>query len=105
MLFFSIIFIIFEFIIKYNGKDFEENSMSRRCQLTGIGPVTGNHVSHAHNRRKRRFLPNLQKKRVWVQELNRFVTLKLSAKAIKTISRNGTSDVAKLINEKKIKAR
>ncbi|MGA7722368.1 MAG: 50S ribosomal protein L28 [Ignavibacteriaceae bacterium] len=79
--------------------------MSRRCQLTGIGPVTGNHVSHAHNRRKRRFLPNLQKKRVWVQELNRFVTLKLSAKAIKTISRNGTSDVAKLINEKKIKAR
>lgn len=79
--------------------------MSRRCQVTGIGPVAGNHVSHAHNRRKRRFLPNLQKKRIWVQELNRFVTLKLSAKAIKSISRNGTSVVAKLVKEKHVKAR
>ncbi len=79
--------------------------MSRRCQITGIGPMSGNHVSHAHNRRKRRFLPNLQKKRVWVQELNRFVTIKLSAKAIKNISRSGTSEVAKLIKEKQIKVR
>lgn len=77
--------------------------MSRRCQLTGVGPVAGNSVSHAHNRSKRRFLPNLQKKRVWVQELNRFVTLKLSAKAIKGIAKNGTSDIAKLIKYKKIK--
>ncbi len=77
--------------------------MSRKCQLTGIGPMSGNNVSHAHNRSKRRFLPNLQKKRIWVQELNRFVTLKLSAKAIKSIAKNGTSDVAKLIKEKKIK--
>ncbi len=77
--------------------------MSRRCQLTGVGPVAGNSVSHAHNRSKRRFLPNLQKKRVWVQELNRFVTLKLSAKAIKSIAKNGTADIAKLINDKKIK--
>ena len=77
--------------------------MSRRCQLTGVGPATGNHVSHAHNRRKRRFLPNLQKKRVWVQELNRFVTLKLSAKAIKGISKNGTSEVARMIRNKEIK--
>lgn len=77
--------------------------MSRRCQLTGIGPVAGNSVSHAHNRSKRRFLPNLQKKRVWVQELNRFVTLKLSAKAIKSIAKNGTGGIAKLIKDKKIK--
>ncbi len=77
--------------------------MSRRCQLTGIGPQTGNNVSHAHNRSKRRFLPNLQKKRIWVQELNRFVTLKLSAQGIKNITKNGTSEVAKLIKEKKIK--
>ena len=77
--------------------------MSRRCQLTGIGPQTGNNVSHAHNRTKRRFLPNLQKKRIWVQELNRFVTLKLSAKAIKNIAKNGTSDIAKLVNTKQIK--
>ena len=79
--------------------------MSRRCQVTGIGPITGNNVSHAHNRTKRRFLPNLQKKRVWVQELNKFVTLKISSKAIKSIAKNGTSDIAKLINNKKIKVR
>ncbi len=79
--------------------------MSRRCQVTGIGPVSGNHVSHAHNRRKRRFLPNLQKKRIWVQELNRFVTVKLSASAVKTVSKNGTSIIAKLVKEKAIKAR
>ena len=77
--------------------------MSRRCQLTGIGPMTGNNVSHAHNRTKRRFLPNLQKKRIWVQELNRFVTLKLSAQGIKNITKNGTSGVAKLIKGKQIK--
>ncbi len=77
--------------------------MSRKCQVTGISPITGNNVSHAHNRSKRRFLPNLQKKRVWVQELNRFVTLKLSAKAIKNIAKNGTSDIAKLVSTKQIK--
>jgi large subunit ribosomal protein L28 len=67
--------------------------------------MTGNHVSHAHNRRKRRFLPNLQKKRIWVQELNRFVTIKLSTKAIKNISRSGTSGIARLINNKEIRVR
>ncbi|HKB84660.1 MAG TPA: 50S ribosomal protein L28 [Ignavibacteriaceae bacterium] len=76
--------------------------MSRRCQVTGIGPLSGNNVSHAHNRTRRRFLPNLQKKRIWVQELNRFVTLKLSAKAIKGISKNGTTEIAKMIREKQI---
>jgi large subunit ribosomal protein L28 len=77
--------------------------MSRRCQVTGIGPISGNSVSHAHNRSKRRFLPNLQKKKVWVQELNRYVTLKVSAKGIKSISKNGTSGIAKMIREKQIK--
>ena len=79
--------------------------MARRCQITGKEPMAGNPVSHAHNRTKRRFLPNLQKKRIWVQELNRFVTIKLSARAIKSISKNGTAQVAKLIREKKIKVR
>ena len=79
--------------------------MARRCQITGKAPITGNHVSHAHNRTKRRFLPNLQKKRIWIQELNRFVTIKLSTRAIKSISKNGTSQIAKLIKEKKIKVR
>ena len=79
--------------------------MSRRCQVTGIGPLAGNSVSHAHYRTKRRFLPNLQKKRIWVQELNRFVTLKISAKGIKTLNKNGTAEVAKLISTKQIKVR
>lgn len=79
--------------------------MSRRCQVTGVGPVSGNNISHAHNKTKRRFLPNLQKKRIWVQELNRYVTLTLSARALKTISKNGTAHIAKMINEKKIKVR
>ncbi len=79
--------------------------MSRKCQLTGKGPITGNSVSHAHNRTKRRFLPNLQKKRVWVQELNRYVTLKLSTEAIKNLSKNGTSQIAKLARNNQIRVR
>ena len=79
--------------------------MSRRCQITGKGPITGNNVSHANNRSKRRFLPNLQKKRIWVQELNRYVTLKVSAQGLKNISKNGTAEVAKLVRDKKIKVR
>lgn len=79
--------------------------MPRKCQVSGVGVVYGGSISHAHNRTNRRFLPNLQKKRIWVQELNRFVTLKISAKALKTIGKNGTAHIAKLIKEKKIKAR
>ncbi len=79
--------------------------MSRRCQVTGVGPKTGNNISHAHNHTKRRFLPNLQKKKIWVNELNRFVTVKLSTSALKTIAKNGTSSLAKMIREKQIKVR
>jgi len=79
--------------------------MSRRCQVTGVGPISGNSISHAHNKTKRRFLPNLQKKRIWVKELNRFVTVKLSTRALRTISKNGTAELAKLIRENKIKVR
>ncbi len=76
--------------------------MSRRCQVTGVGPISGHSISHAHNKTKRRFLPNLQKKRIWVSELSKFVTVKLTAKALKTISKNGTSELAKLVRENKI---
>jgi len=79
--------------------------MARRCQVTGVGPITGHSISHAHNHTKRRFLPNLQKKRIWVQELNRFVTLKLTTRALRTIAKNGTSEVARMINNKEIKVR
>lgn len=76
--------------------------MARKCQLTGAVPGYGNHVSHAHNRHKRRFLPNLQKKRIFVQELNRFVTVKVTARALKTLAKNGTSQLATLILNKQI---
>jgi large subunit ribosomal protein L28 len=79
--------------------------MARRCQVTGVSPVAGSNISHAHNKTKTRFLPNLQKKRVWVQELNKFVTIKLSTSAIKTINKKGTAHIAKLITENKIKVR
>ncbi len=79
--------------------------MSRRCQVTGVGPRSGHSISHAHNKTKRRFLPNLQKKRIWVQELNRFVTVKLTTRALRTISKKGTAELAKMIRNKEIKVR
>lgn len=79
--------------------------MARRCQVTGVGPKSGNSISHAHNKTKRRFLPNLQKKKIWVKELNRFVTLKLTTRALRTIAKNGTAEIAKKIQNKEIKVR
>jgi len=63
--------------------------MSRVCQLTGKRPITGNNVSHANNRTRRRFLPNLQKKKYYIPELNKWVTLKLSTSAMRTINKLG----------------
>jgi large subunit ribosomal protein L28 len=63
--------------------------MSRVCQVTGKRPITGNNVSHANNKTRRRFLPNIQHKRFWVEEENRFVTLKVSARGIRTIDKLG----------------
>ena len=77
--------------------------MARKCDVTGVKPISGSSISHAHNRSKRRFLPNLQKKRIWIQELNRFVTLKLTTSAVKTINKNGTAAIAKMIMNGKIK--
>ncbi len=77
--------------------------MARRCVVTGKGPVTGNHVSHAHNLNKRRWLPNLQKKRFYVPEENRWVTLRVSAKAIKTIDKKGIGVVLKDLRKKGVK--
>jgi large subunit ribosomal protein L28 len=63
--------------------------MARRCQLTGKSPLTGYTVSHAHNKTKRRQLPNLQSKRIWVPELGRFVRLTLSTRAIRSLTKMG----------------
>jgi large subunit ribosomal protein L28 len=63
--------------------------MSRKCKLTGKKPMVAMNVSHAHNRTKRRQLPNLQLKRLFVPELNRYVRVRLSARALRTVSRKG----------------
>lgn len=67
--------------------------MARVCQVTGKGPRTGNNVSHANNKTKRRFLPNLQSRRFWVESENRWVRLRVSASAIRTIDKNGIESV------------
>ena len=69
--------------------------MARVCQITGKRPQVGNNVSHANNKTKRRFYPNLQKKRFYVPEEGRWITLKVSAKAIKTINKKGIAAVLK----------
>jgi len=76
--------------------------MSKRCEISGVGPLKGNNVSHANNRTLRRFLPNLQTKRIWVQELKRYVTVRLTARSLKTITKNGTAEIAKLVREGKV---
>jgi large subunit ribosomal protein L28 len=67
--------------------------MARKDQLTGKGPMSGNNVSHANNRTRRRFQVNLQKKRFYIPEEDRWVTLRVSAQTIKTINKNGISAV------------
>jgi large subunit ribosomal protein L28 len=69
--------------------------MARVCQITGKRPRVGNSVSHANNKTKRRFYPNLQTKRFFIPEENKWVTLKLSTKALKTINLKGISAVLK----------
>jgi large subunit ribosomal protein L28 len=63
--------------------------MSKVCQVTGKRPMTGHKVSHANNKTKRRFLPNIQQRRFWVEEEQRFVTLKVSTKGIRIIDKLG----------------
>ena len=67
--------------------------MSRVCQVTGKGPATGNNVSHAMNATRRRFLPNLQKHRFWVESEKRFVKLRVSTKGMRIIDKHGIDKV------------
>ena len=76
--------------------------MSKKCEISEVGPMTGHNVSHANNRTPRRFLPNLQSKRIWVQELKRYINVKLSTKALKTVTKNGTAQLAQLVRDGKI---
>lgn len=63
--------------------------MARVCELTGVRPKAGNHVSHAVNRTKTRFIPNLQTKRVWDPENGRFIKIKATARAFRTLDKKG----------------
>ena len=67
--------------------------MSRVCEVTGKRPVTGNTVSHANNKRRRRFLPNLHTQRFWLEEEKRWVTLRISTHAMRTIEKKGLEAV------------
>ncbi len=67
--------------------------MARVCQVTGKKPMVGNTVSHANNRTKRRFLPNLQSRRFWVESENRFVRLRVTNAALRLIDKNGIDAV------------
>jgi large subunit ribosomal protein L28 len=63
--------------------------MARVCQITGKTPIVGNNVSHANNRTRRRFMPNLQQRRFWVESENRWVSLRLTNAALRTIDKKG----------------
>lgn len=77
--------------------------MARKCVVMGKKPGFGNNVSHSHRRTRRRFDVNMQTKRYWVPKLNRMLTLRLSAKAIKTIDKKGVDAVVRrLIAEGKL---
>ena len=74
--------------------------MARVCQVTGKKPMSGHNVSHANNRTKRRFLPNLHYRRLWVESENRWISLRLSANGLRTIDKNGIDAVLKELRAK-----
>jgi len=74
--------------------------MSKVCELTGKRPITGNNVSHSNRKTKRRFLPNLQKKRFYVPEVEQWITLKVCTKAMRTIDKLGVYEYVKKLEKK-----
>ena len=74
--------------------------MTRRCQVTGKRPIVGNKVSHANNKTKRRFLPNLHYRKIWVEELGRYVRLRLTTNALRTIDKVG---IMKVLDDMKVR--
>ncbi|MDA9264134.1 50S ribosomal protein L28 [Saprospiraceae bacterium] len=76
--------------------------MSRVCQLTGKRPIAGNNVSHSNRRTKRRFLPNLHKKKIYIPEVDRWVNLKISSTALRTINKLGVYAYLKKLEAKGI---
>lgn len=70
--------------------------MSKRCDLTGAGPLAGMNVSHSNRHTKRRWEPNLKKKRIFIPEENRWMTVRLTTAALKTFTKKGMKSVAKM---------
>jgi len=77
--------------------------MSRVCELTGKRPTTGNRVSHANNKKRRRFLPNLHTQRFWLEGEQRWVSLRVSTSALRTIEKNGLDAVVADLRAKGMK--
>lgn len=67
--------------------------MARVCQVTGKKPMVGNNVSHAQNKTRRRFLPNLQNRKFWVESENRWISMRITNNALRTIDKNGIDAV------------
>lgn len=67
--------------------------MSRVCQITGKRPASGNNVSHAHNKTRRRFMPNIKTQRFWVESENKWVKLRVSTKGMRIIDKKGIDEV------------
>jgi large subunit ribosomal protein L28 len=67
--------------------------MAKVCSVTGKRPISGNNVSHANNKTRRRFEPNLQKRRIWLDSEGRFITMRISTKAMRTIDKKGIEAV------------
>ncbi|MBX3616851.1 50S ribosomal protein L28 [Nitrosomonas sp.] len=67
--------------------------MARVCEVTGKKPMSGHNVSHANNKTKRRFLPNLQRRRFWIESEKRWISLRLTNAALRTIDKNGIEAV------------
>ena len=69
--------------------------MARVCDVTGKKTTTGNNVSHAKNRTRRKFLPNLQNRKIWVESENRWISMKISGAALRTIDKLGIDEILK----------
>jgi large subunit ribosomal protein L28 len=67
--------------------------MAKKCPITGKGPLVGNNVSHANNKTKRRYLPNLQRKRFWLESQKRFIRIRVSTRGIRMIDKYGIEAV------------
>jgi large subunit ribosomal protein L28 len=78
-------------------------SMARVCQVTGKVPVSGNSISHSNIKTKRRFLPNLQTKRFFLAEEDKWITLKVSSEGLRTINKNGLFTVVKRLRAEGVK--